>query len=129
MNHSALPREAMMEADQNGDGKLDFEEFKAMVANTDIAKQMVSPLFSFSSLYPGEVGLTVFLIVLVQTLEGPSLFSFPSFRFTDFLHPALRYVVVPARPLLFFPFLLHWHPLSLSLLPRVGPRPVLVIIV
>ncbi|KAI5481096.1 calcium-dependent protein serine/threonine phosphatase [Pseudohyphozyma bogoriensis] len=31
---------AMMEADQNGDGKLDFEEFKAMVANTDIAKQM-----------------------------------------------------------------------------------------
>ncbi|ORY80662.1 putative CNB1-calcineurin B, regulatory subunit [Leucosporidium creatinivorum] len=30
----------MMEADQNGDGKLDFEEFKAMVANTDIAKQM-----------------------------------------------------------------------------------------
>lgn len=32
----------MMEADQNGDGKLDFEEFKAMVANTDIAKQMVS---------------------------------------------------------------------------------------
>lgn len=31
----------MMEADQDGDGKLDFEEFKAMVANTDIAKQMV----------------------------------------------------------------------------------------
>jgi len=30
----------IMEADQNGDGKLDFEEFKAMVANTDIAKQM-----------------------------------------------------------------------------------------
>ncbi|KAL8281424.1 hypothetical protein RQP46_006108 [Phenoliferia psychrophenolica] len=30
----------MMEADQDGDGKLDFEEFKAMVANTDIAKQM-----------------------------------------------------------------------------------------
>lgn len=30
----------MMEADQNGDGKLDFEEFKGMVQNTDIAKQM-----------------------------------------------------------------------------------------
>ncbi|KAM0752544.1 calcium/calmodulin-dependent protein phosphatase [Meredithblackwellia eburnea MCA 4105] len=30
----------MMEADQDGDGKLDFDEFKAMVANTDIAKQM-----------------------------------------------------------------------------------------
>lgn len=30
----------MMEADQNGDGKLDFEEFKAMVVNTDIAKQL-----------------------------------------------------------------------------------------
>ena len=33
----------MMEADQNGDGKLDFEEFAKMVQNTDIAKQMVSP--------------------------------------------------------------------------------------
>lgn len=30
----------IMEADQNGDGKIDFEEFKMMVANTDIAKQM-----------------------------------------------------------------------------------------
>jgi len=30
----------ILEADQNGDGKLDFDEFKAMVANTDIAKQM-----------------------------------------------------------------------------------------
>jgi hypothetical protein len=30
----------MMEADQNGDGKLDFDEFKTMVQNTDIAKQM-----------------------------------------------------------------------------------------
>lgn len=41
---------AMMEADQNGDGKLDFEEFKAMVANTDIAKQMVrSPVLSFDA--------------------------------------------------------------------------------
>lgn len=30
----------IMEADQDGDGKIDFEEFKAMVANTDIAKQM-----------------------------------------------------------------------------------------
>ncbi|KDN37822.1 putative CNB1-calcineurin B, regulatory subunit [Tilletiaria anomala UBC 951] len=30
----------IMEADQNGDGKLDFEEFQAMVANTDIAKQL-----------------------------------------------------------------------------------------
>jgi hypothetical protein len=42
----------MMEADQNGDGKLDFDEFKAMVANTDIAKQMVRrflpPLRSFA---------------------------------------------------------------------------------
>ena len=35
----------MMEADQDGDGKLDFEEFKAMVANTDIAKQMVRVFF------------------------------------------------------------------------------------
>lgn len=32
----------MMEADQDGDGKLSFEEFKDMVASTDIAKQMVS---------------------------------------------------------------------------------------
>lgn len=39
----------MMEADQNGDGKLDFEEFKAMVANTDIAKQMVRRLLEFRS--------------------------------------------------------------------------------
>lgn len=30
----------IMEADQDGDGKINFEEFKAMVANTDIAKQM-----------------------------------------------------------------------------------------
>lgn len=30
----------IMEADTDGDGKIDFEEFKAMVANTDIAKQM-----------------------------------------------------------------------------------------
>ena len=30
----------IMEADQDGDGKIDFDEFKAMVANTDIAKQM-----------------------------------------------------------------------------------------
>ena len=30
----------IMEADQDGDGKISFEEFKAMVANTDIAKQM-----------------------------------------------------------------------------------------
>merc|ERR1711939_276704 len=30
----------MMEADLDGDGKLDFEEFKQMVANTDIAQQM-----------------------------------------------------------------------------------------
>ncbi|SCV72376.1 BQ2448_3913 [Microbotryum intermedium] len=30
----------IMEADQKGVGKLDFEDFKAMVANTDIAKQM-----------------------------------------------------------------------------------------
>ena len=30
----------IMEADSDGDGKIDFEEFKAMVANTDIAKQM-----------------------------------------------------------------------------------------
>ena len=32
---------AMMEADQDGDGKLSFDEFKDMVASTDIAKQMV----------------------------------------------------------------------------------------
>jgi hypothetical protein len=31
----------MMEADQDGDGKLSFDEFKEMVASTDIAKQMV----------------------------------------------------------------------------------------
>ena len=30
----------IMEADTNGDGKLDFEEFQAMVANTDVAKQL-----------------------------------------------------------------------------------------
>ncbi|KAK4050037.1 Calcineurin subunit B [Microbotryomycetes sp. JL221] len=30
----------LMEADQDGDGKLSFEEFTAMVTNTDIAKQM-----------------------------------------------------------------------------------------
>lgn len=30
----------IMEADHDGDGKISFEEFKAMVANTDIAKQM-----------------------------------------------------------------------------------------
>lgn len=33
----------MMEADQDGDGKLSFDEFKEMVASTDIAKQMVRP--------------------------------------------------------------------------------------
>lgn len=43
----------MMEADQNGDGKLDFDEFKAMVANTDIAKQMVrSPFPALLELTP-----------------------------------------------------------------------------
>lgn len=26
----------IMEADKDGDGKIDFEEFKAMVANTDV---------------------------------------------------------------------------------------------
>ncbi|KAJ8296226.1 Calcineurin subunit B [Rhodotorula toruloides] len=31
----------MMEADQDGDGKLSFDEFKEMVASTDIAKQML----------------------------------------------------------------------------------------
>lgn len=38
----------MMEADQDGDGKLSFDEFKDMVASTDIAKQMVRlfPLLS-----------------------------------------------------------------------------------
>jgi len=30
----------IMEADTDGDGKLSFEEFKQVVANTDIAKQM-----------------------------------------------------------------------------------------
>ncbi|CEQ39224.1 SPOSA6832_00735 [Sporobolomyces salmonicolor] len=40
----------MMEADQDGDGKLSFEEFKDMVANTDIAKQMGYPGLVFSSL-------------------------------------------------------------------------------
>lgn len=30
----------MMEADTDGDGKLSFDEFKAMVVNTDIAKQL-----------------------------------------------------------------------------------------
>ena len=40
----------IMEADQNGDGKIDFEEFKMMVANTDIAKQMT--LDGGSSAYP-----------------------------------------------------------------------------
>jgi hypothetical protein len=37
----------MMEADQDGDGKLSFDEFKDMVASTDIAKQMVRiPFFA-----------------------------------------------------------------------------------
>ena len=40
----------MMEADQEGDGKLSFDEFKDMVASTDIAKQMVSRLLSLFSL-------------------------------------------------------------------------------
>lgn len=50
----------MMEADQNGDGKLDFEEFKAMVANTDIAKQMVrsSPLPSSTLTNPNTLRLS-----------------------------------------------------------------------
>jgi len=30
----------ILEADKDGDGKLSFDEFKDMVANTDIAKQM-----------------------------------------------------------------------------------------
>ena len=30
----------IMEADTNGDGKLDFDEFQKMVANTDVAKQL-----------------------------------------------------------------------------------------
>jgi len=30
----------IMEADKDGDGKLSFEEFTLMVANTDIVKQM-----------------------------------------------------------------------------------------
>ncbi|KAL0581205.1 Calcineurin subunit B [Marasmius crinis-equi] len=30
----------IMEADQDGDGKLNFEEFSTMVSNTDIVKQM-----------------------------------------------------------------------------------------
>lgn len=30
----------IMEADQDGDGKLNFEEFALMVSNTDIVKQM-----------------------------------------------------------------------------------------
>jgi len=30
----------IMEADKDGDGKLSFEEFTQMVANTDIVKQM-----------------------------------------------------------------------------------------
>lgn len=30
----------IMEADKDGDGKLSFEEFTSMVANTDIIKQM-----------------------------------------------------------------------------------------
>lgn len=41
---------AMMEADQDGDGKLSFDEFKDMVASTDIAKQMVSRLLLSLSL-------------------------------------------------------------------------------
>ena len=44
----------IMEADQDGDGKIDFDEFKAMVANTDIAKQMT---------LDGELARSLFLII------------------------------------------------------------------
>ncbi|OBZ71943.1 Calcineurin subunit B [Grifola frondosa] len=33
------------EADQNGEGKLSFEEFSEMVSNMDVAKQMTLDLF------------------------------------------------------------------------------------
>ncbi|POY72945.1 calcineurin family phosphoesterase [Rhodotorula taiwanensis] len=42
----------MMEADQDGDGKLSFDEFKDMVASTDIAKQMREQKFSVISTGP-----------------------------------------------------------------------------
>lgn len=54
----------IMEADKNGDGKLDFEEFQEMVANTDVAKQLtlevcLSPLSPLCpSLSPVQLDLT-----------------------------------------------------------------------
>ena len=59
----------MMEADQNGDGKLDFEEFAKMVQNTDIAKQMVSPA-KWRTCRPRERELIIAIIYSLQTLEG-----------------------------------------------------------
>ena len=76
----------MMEADQDGDGKLSFDEFKDMVASTDIAKQMVRRrgffFFFFGGgggeegdflEFPGNatfLGLTSVTKNAKQTLEG-----------------------------------------------------------
>lgn len=55
----------MMEADQDGDGKLSFEEFKDMVASTDIAKQMVR-----------RWGFSVVVVVVKRAI----FLSFPEMR-------------------------------------------------
>jgi len=57
---------AMMEADQDGDGKLSFDEFKDMVASTDIAKQMVSDTTLSFLLYVGRGADDVECFVVIQ---------------------------------------------------------------
>lgn len=62
----------MMEADQDGDGKLSFGEFKDMVASTDIAKQMVRPS---SSLFSPCTSLTLCPLPLADARGCGSPFS------------------------------------------------------
>ena len=88
MSLTAVDASAMMEADQNGDGKLDFDEFKTMVANTDIAKQMVRYLVALAK-YPTDE------LYPSQTLEGKSQ---PDHTYSDDLtNPVLQQIC--GRPL------------------------------
>ena len=41
-----------MEADQDRDGKISFEEFKKMVENTDVSMSMTLGLFNTRKHYP-----------------------------------------------------------------------------